>query len=719
MRFMSTADPMVDRDLDPETKDAKSYTSPRLAGAGMVDLGGAYNTDVYLEGMNAAGEGLGKSKIVLRNEENIAKGDVKLSFLAHNESEEVKQYNVKLTVMRPAIASNNSLIPNDYNFRGEIDNIDKLPGVRYYDPAEERVVTTSGSAAYKDVFKVTKQIEYYLTAEDYAAKTNVQILPVNRYYNATVSGNPTWEVLPDIEYQSVQDHIIYQGLTGQVVSIPAGESTVTINPYALPEAEKEKILSFFEYGCAIEGYVELISTANDGIDLSIPFLGFYSGSDKEAEASYESAPVVEPFSFEKEVGKVYPSDLVNDIAKSLVGKDNANFGSMMVTGYVDEIQNLDTDKVLTNDLAFDGLNGFHQLGVDPFTGEALEDAANNLYLGDPRSSNTLIIQQFVMRSVANNYFTITNKETGEIAYSSVLEDMLFGDQMGKYELYKSHVDASYLSAGYIAHRAYAVVPLYNELTREAFADGAYELTFNYLLAATNTWVSKSYTLHIDSTAPEISSVKTYTNNGVERVRIDIKDTSLSNASLGFGIVDFQYDENTKTYYIDETRAFIEDCMEELGPREDGQLRLYVEAQNLAGGTIKGVIHFNENDFSKYHYIQSIELEIDYDFIVKEDGSLEFVTVDFIDGSASSVSITERLIYRTNDNGEEPTPSVTPTPTEIPTPTPVEPTPTTPVVPTPTPESKGGCGGSIIAMSSILTIASALGASLLVFKKRRK
>ena len=34
-------------------------------------------------------------------------------------------------------------------------------------------------------------------------------------------------------------------------------------------------------------------------------------------------------------------------------------------------------------------------------------------------------------------------------------------------------------------------------------------------------------------------------------------------------------------------------------------------------------------------------------------------------------------------------------------------------------SCGGCGGSIIAMSSILTIASALGASLLVFKKRRK
>ena len=53
----------------------------------------------------------------------------------------------------------------------------------------------------------------------------------------------------------------------------------------------------------------------------------------------------------------------------------------------------------------------------------------------------------------------------------------------------------------------------------------------------------------------------------------------------------------------------------------------------------------------------------------------------------------------------------------PSPTPVVPSPT-PITPTPTPEKKGGCGGSILA-SSLLLSTIALGSALLLIKKKKK
>ena len=87
------------------------------------------------------------------------------------------------------------------------------------------------------------------------------------------------------------------------MTIAPGVSTVEINPYTLPEAEKNKILEVYEYGCYIEGYVTL--TSKDGkANLNMPYMGFYSGTDKDPDASYEKAPVTEPFDFEKDSTKV-------------------------------------------------------------------------------------------------------------------------------------------------------------------------------------------------------------------------------------------------------------------------------------------------------------------------------------------------------------------------------------------------------------------------------
>ena len=683
MRIMSTADPMSDKIENPETKEM-TLISPRIQGAGMVDLEGALNSDVYLEGLDLEGNPIGKSKVALRNNPDIAKGDIKISFLAHNESDQAKNYDVKLTVMRPALASPNNIVTAEYNYRGEIDDVARFSGVPYYDVDLKMMSVGSGDYAYKDAFKVSKDIEYYATEADYKSdhKTTIKM---GFYYNAANEG-VDWQDLPSYTAQSTMDVVIAE-VTGQTVTVPAGDSTVTINSYSLTDEQKQKILENYEYGCMIEGFVTLTDKAADGVDLSIPYLGFYSGSDKDADASYDTAPVTEPFNFEKDPTKVYPSDLVDDITKSLIGKDNVNFESMIVAGYAERPQKIDTDKILTNDQSFDKLTGFYKVGTDPATGEYTANPSENIYVGSPSETNTLIIQQFMLRSVAENYFSITKKGSGELVYQSALEDSLFGDTAGKWALYKSHVDAGYLSAGYVAHRAWAIVPLFDEQTNEPFASGEYDLTFNYQLAATGNWVSKSYTIHIDSDAPVVKSVTQYKDsNGVERVRAYFEEEKLSYGVIGYNRVFAKYDNEKQMYYIDETKELVAQSIAELA--EEGNVRLYIGAVDFARGRTGCLIHATNYNYllEGLTLVQGSGINPSLDFTY-ENGELKF-----FDDRGVQVQVDGNIIL----NGF---PFIEKEPEQ--------------------PEaSKSGCNGSIAALGAIICIPSLMGAALLISKKRK-
>ena len=700
MRLMSTADPMTDGEgnENPET-NVRSLISPRIQGAGMADLAGALSTDVYLEGLDLKGNKIGKAKVALRNNPDIAKGDIKLSFLAHNESAETRNYDVTLTVMRPALAQPNNIVTKDYNFKGEIDDIKNLSGMAYFDTDVRRMEIASGSIAYKDAVKASKDIEYYATEEAWKADqadiaagkqpTRKTVIKQGYYYNAANEG-VDWQPLPSFTAQSTKDVVIAE-VKGQTVSVAPGESTITINPYSLTADAKKKILDNYEYGCMIEGFVTLKSKDNKA-DLSIPYLGFYSGADKNADATYDNAPVTEPFSFEKDITKVYPSDLVNDITKSLIGKDNVNFESMIVAGYVERPQLINKDSILSNDSAFDKLSGFFKVGTDPLTDEYTANPGNDIYVGSSKTSNTMIIQQFVLRSVIDNYFSLTNKETGKVVFQSALEDMLFGDTLGKWSLYKSHVDANYLSAGYVAHRAFAVVPLFNEVTGEAFASGEYELKFNYQLAGTGNWVSKSYTIHIDGEAPVVETITEYKDaNGVNQVRAYFKEEKMSHAFIGNYIVDVNFDADKNMYYAEATKEFVDNAINEMSG--DGDKRLFIGGVDYARGTSGCVVHFNnyDNFLLGYQMIQGADLDTFIDFRVDADNKVTFVDLR----TGENVQIDSRYVISNFDAVIDYNPDEQP----------VEP-------------AKKGCNGAIASLSLILGAPALLGASLLFFKKKK-
>ena len=759
MRFMSTAKPMLDQKESPES-GVKTLTSPRIQGAGLVDIGAAYNTDVYLEGAIKDEElgytGTGKAKLSLKNDvDTINKGILDFHFYSHNESNEARTYNAYLTVMRPATKLDNEVVDKTYHNMGEVDSISAWPGrYEYVKDVLDGVVTyvknvTPGTPNEKDYYTVPRDIFYHATAEaiekyDYdqthgtwsckCGKHHItedeQIVDPDTgkiycpdchqekddcstdfksrlepgkyvYLNGEWTNEPN---LPGYKYQSTQDVYIEERYPLGSISFAQGDERHDLSSvYTLSAEEKSRILEFFTYGTYIEGFITFESTQGKE-NLSLVYAGFFAGE----EQSYESAPVFEPFNFEKNAETVYPSDLVNNLASTLIGNKEGDFGSQWIAGYMPQGTAFDFDPYLLNSekASLSGLaktnDSWHRLGEDPFSKELYDDTSNNLYVGDPYAANTMIVQQFILRSVKNNYFTITN-EDHDIVYKSCLRDgMRPYRYMGEWPLYKSHVVGSYL-ASYTADKAFAAIPLYDVDTGEAFPDGKYDITFNYLLAGTNTWVNKTYHLIVDSTSPKISKV-TYSevNDVTSKVRFDIEEENLAYVFVGGYMLEpdqVKYDEESKNHYFELNETELYKYLDENPNRaRDNTGRLFIQLLDKGYGRDGCIVRFKYNIrqdkylFDNYVMAQHPDLTYDHD-LIDRGSEVVIILVDdieFVEETNSDILKFAEVIK----NGEV-VPHIAYEPYVV-----------------------GGCGGSVATTSIILTTLS-LSAIILIAIARKK
>ncbi|MBO6280213.1 MAG: S8 family serine peptidase [Bacilli bacterium] len=722
MRLMSTAIPMIDYELAPEINSKYDspvvieddmerggyQSSPRLQGAGMANIGGAYTTDVYLEGLDLQGNPTNKSKIALRNNSEINAGNVSLKFIAHNESNENRTYKASYTVMRPAIKQANEIVSRNHNYRGEVDAISSFSGMSYwveeYDTHGQKSLVerhATGDINVGDVFKVSREIKYNIIDPDNPNELKEQSISIGRYIcteiidskdviNPATGKTETWkyakfEEYGSTSYQSTQDYLIDVVEISQDIVVAPGDHEITLQSYSLTNEEREKIASFYKYGCYLEGFVSLKS--QDGhVDLSMPWMGFYGGGNGQ---TYESAPVTEPFNFEKDDSTIYPSELVNDIAYSLIGKANVDMGSTWVTTFVEPGTSFNENDILSNDDSLTHLaktnSNFHLLGTDS-EGNYYDNPSENLYAGNAHTSNTMLVQQFVLRSVDDNYYTITNKETGEVVLTDALQDMLFGQRYGRYPLYKSHVDDSYLGAGYVSHRAFGVIPLYDLKTGRSFESGDYEIKFNYLLAGTRTWVSQAYTIHLDSDDPTIKDI----NVGTDSIKINIEEKNLVSVKLGSNYYELSEEEKNGSYI----QLNIEDVKEELDNNMNevyGTGRLYIELLDKAYGRTGAIIRFGETsdgktDFTKYTIVEHYSFILGNDF---EDlgKSIEFVIYDATNFSNKTIDVDSYVRVKRSTDGAT--------------------------------TSGGGCGGNITTTSILLASLAGALALIVAFARRRK
>ena len=710
MRLMSTAIPMLDYEECPEAEGEHYQTSPRIQGAGMANIKGAYNTDVYLEGYDLNNNLIGKSKIALRNSPAINAGNINLSFLAHNEGTTAKRYQASYTVMRPAIKESNEIVSRQYSYKGEVDSISSFPGMSYWveqvNPDSSTQIVerhAAGSVSVGDVFKVTKEIKYN-TVDNPLAPTQLieQTIAIGRYKcvdTETVTEVvdekevtytiAVYETLESLQYQSVQDIVIKTVNITDPITVEPGNHKITLPSYSLTTDQKKDILDFYEFGCYLEGYITLVDLdAVNGVNLSMPWMGFFAGEGQD----YESAPVVEPFSFEKDATTVYPSELNNDIGYSLLGKSNIDMGSTWATTYVKPGKFYNSDEILQNDESLSHLcatkDTYHLLGTDT-SGNFYSDPEDHLYVGNPNSSNTMLIQQFVLRSVDDNYFTLTNKKSGKVVVKDVLTDLIFGDKYGRYPLYKSHVDENYLNP-YVGHRAFGVVPLYDSKTGQSFPAGDYEMTFNYKLVATGTWVSKSYTLHLVTDEPTIKSVQVKSDS----VRFNISEKYLDKVKVGRSYYEMSEAE-IKGNYIELSKDRIESELEtNINYAYDETGRLYIELSNKAYGRTGIIVRFEQDDdevidFKKWSLVEHYSFTLSNDFKISGN-SVEYVTYNASTRQNTLITVDAYARVKTYKDKVSSSSS-----------------------------SSTGCGGNIATTSVILSSLAGLLALALILGKKRK
>ncbi len=452
-RMMSTADPMKDT-------FGTNFDSVRKQGAGLIDVGGALNSKVYLDGTTTSSL-TKRAKIELGNNDDIKAGNVKLSFTAINEGDAAVTYKATSYIYRPELVT--------------------------------------------------------LDAEQY----------------------PDFK---DKKLQATYNHLIEK--VEQNITVNPGSNLINLNNYSIPASEKTTIENNFDNGCYIEGFVVL--TAEGQETLNIPFLGYY-GDINDSDA-------IEPFTFERDPSKVYGSDVLNSVIHKWKGLNDANYASMWVAGYAETMKDVSMEKIINNTTSIDKMAGYSSVGINPRTGKP---SPKDIYVGNNGFTNTMIIQQFVMRSISDNVITITNKATGKVVLIDHMFDEFYGatedenEHAYQWPLLKSHVNVDYWSAGYVASRAYTIIPLYsmdadgNKLAN--FPDGEYDMTFSYDLASGGK-LEKSYVLHIDSDAPYISSSEKYEKDGEEYYRVRFSEEQMAGFAVAGKNVDVLEDE--QGFYYD-------------------------------------------------------------------------------------------------------------------------------------------------------------------------
>lgn len=408
------------------------------------------------------------------------------------------------------------------------------------------------------------------------------------------------------KFQATYDKLV--ATATQNVTINPGTNVVSLNELAVPATELADINANFPDGCYLEGFVVL--TADGKEDLSIPFLGYYG--------NYDGLLPVEPFKFERDNSKVYASDLVNYVTRNWGGSTEADFASDWVSGYYTDFNKINTESFLLNEKKLTDLVGSNskkltQVGLNPYTNVASPD---DIYMGNNGVNNTMIIVQYVMRSVKTNTITLTNKATNKVVLIDHMYDDLFGAEEDENEneiawpLYKTHVDTTYWSSKLYAHRAYTIIPLYDNIydktkeegkrykVGELYPDGEYEMKFEYVMAGGGTFV-KTYTLHIDSEAPQVASRSEVKKGNDDYLRFRINEEKLAYATVNGDTLEVEKDENG--YFLDLKKS-------DYAAKD----KVFIKTFDFAGASSSSLTYVNDQ----------------YELVVSNDdiaGSMEFVS----------------------------------------------------------------------------------------------
>ena len=248
--LMSTAEPVIE-------KDSGSWYSVMKQGAGVANVGNAVSAESYIK---VDGQNDGKVKVELFDDP-ARDGAYSASFSINNLTEEALTYNLSADFFTQDIFPNEGILYLD-TWTAALETVSAwtVDGVAAHPTADLTPYDFDGDG---DTDKDDAQALMDFITGNREAISNAE--------NADLSGNEAIDTADVYELLKL--------LSSTKVTVPAGGSVnVTVN-FALTDAEKEFLNTYYTSGAYIEGYLFVTPDTSAegvvGVSHSIPVFGFY------------------------------------------------------------------------------------------------------------------------------------------------------------------------------------------------------------------------------------------------------------------------------------------------------------------------------------------------------------------------------------------------------------------------------------------------------------
>ncbi|MBQ4566338.1 MAG: S8 family serine peptidase, partial [Oscillospiraceae bacterium] len=381
--IMSTATPAVDYTNEVVYPDGIEY-SPRKQGSGVANVYDAVTSGSYLT-VN------GSTPKVSMGDNDTKSGNFTFSFEINNFSEQTQSYALSGSAMTDFVDTSYSAygylfmseaayglraVPTFYIQEGNVDTV--------YDVNGDEVCNLDDVQALLDLIVGLTQF------------------PDCVGFDVDFDDNG---VVDTADAQLLYE-LITSGLTeSDMVVVEAGE-TVSVNvELQLTEWDMAYMETFYENGIYVDGFVRLYSLDENGVDLSLPFVGFYG--DWSAARVYDG-------------GWYYQTEEEREINR---------YVNVLWTDY--------------------GTDNSYYLGVNPYMEEAYDPAHNVLSPNGDHYWDTIEeIYLSMMRGAKTLSFTYADAETGEELYSKTAEWVRKSYYLPAYGLNYPFVYSDYLEERY-------------------------------------------------------------------------------------------------------------------------------------------------------------------------------------------------------------------------------------------------------------------------------
>lgn len=202
------------------------------------------------------------------------------------------------------------------------------------------------------------------------------------------------------DYARELDATVTFDLQDNTVTVPANDSREITVTVALSEADKAYYDERFAAGAYVEGFVRLLGSDAETVDLSVPFLAFYG--------DYDAAPILEEGSYETLMAGEQSYSTADQFHSALWGTEYVQ-GDDLLSVFQQDHYLGDTNDPFGVKLPQEDYTGAY--GTTAFYSEMAGFSPN----GDG-NLDTFNFGLALRKNADNIHFTVTNRETGELIW---------------------------------------------------------------------------------------------------------------------------------------------------------------------------------------------------------------------------------------------------------------------------------------------------------------